>query len=82
MDKPFNTRMGWTTQIIRNGDTKQIQPYGPYLGGLITAHPVGYLVVGAMAFIALTRMPEARWFALGAIGLGVPLGIALWLRHR
>ncbi len=84
MEKPFNTRLGWTRRLARNSDPDptQVRPYGPYGGGLITAHPIGLLVVAAMGSIILWRLPEARWFFGGALALGALVGLVLRLRNR
>ena len=84
MERLFRTRLGWTRRLLRNSDPDpiQVRPYGPCGAGLYTAHPVGLLVVAALAFIVLWGLPEARWFFLGAVVLGILVGLALWLRHR
>lgn len=83
MNTPFRPQLGWTRRLLRNSDPdpSQIRPFGPYGAGLITAHPVGLLVVAAVVFIAL-ELPEARWFALAAVALGIVFGLMLWLRNR
>ncbi len=84
MDKPFKIRLGWTRRLARNSDTDptQVRPYGPYGVGLITAHPVGLLVVAAVVFVTLWHLPEARWFFGGALALGMLVGFLLRLRNR
>ncbi len=84
MEKPFKTRLGWTRRLARNSDPDptQVRPYGPYGGGLITSHPIGLLVVAAVAAVVLWRLPQARWFFGGALALGILVGFVLRLRHR
>ena len=84
MDRPFGTRLGRRREQSRDSgaDPDRVRPFGPYGAGLITAHPAGLLVVAAIAFIALWQLPEARWFILGSVPLGILVGLALWLRHR
>lgn len=84
MDKPLKIRMGWTRSLAGSSDLDptQVRPYGPYGGGLITAHPVGLLVVTAVVAVTLWQLPEARWFLGGALGLGILVGFALRLRNR
>lgn len=63
-------------------DPRQVVPFGVYGAGLITAHPVGLVVVLGMLFMALAALPEARLFFLAAIPAGVVCGLLLWFRHR
>jgi hypothetical protein len=84
MEEPFNTRLGWTRRLLHNSDPDltQVQPHGVYGVGIVTAHPVGLLIVAAMAIVGLWYLPQARWFFLGAAALGILFGIVLRLRHR
>ncbi|MGH9795052.1 MAG: hypothetical protein ACRD5G_09785 [Candidatus Acidiferrales bacterium] len=62
MEKPFNTRMGWTRKYRRNGDPEshQVIPYGVKGGGVITGHPAGILLVGAVLIVFLVGVPATR----------------------
>jgi len=86
MEKPFNTRLGFTRehQLHNSGpepNPNRVRPYGPY-GMLITGSAVGALIVAGVLLPVLTRVPPARWFFLAALGLGAIVGFILWLRHR
>jgi hypothetical protein len=86
MDKPFNTRLGFTRQHqLHNsgpeGDPNRVRPYGPR-GVLVTGSGAGILVVAAVVLIVLMRVPPARSFFLAALGIGAIVGFVLWLRHR
>lgn len=87
MDKPFNTRIGFTRRYrshdsVPGAESNQLRPYGPYGAGQITEHPVGFLVVAAVWFVVLYWLPPARLFLLCAAPLGALVGLILWLRHR
>jgi len=60
----------------------EVVPFGRYGAGLLTAHPVGLVVVFGILAIGLEAMPEARWFFAGALLAGGACGFVLWLRHR
>lgn len=53
-----------------------------YSADLMTAHPVGLVVVFGVLLLALIALPEARWFLGGVLLLGVTFGSLLWIRHR
>ena len=59
----------------------RVVPFGHGCVGLLTGHPVGLLVVAAVCFTAW-RVPEARWFTLFSVPVGVLVGLVLWLRNR
>jgi predicted lipid-binding transport protein (Tim44 family) len=63
-------------------DPATVRPYGLYGGGLLTGHPIGLLIAGALMLIALVKLPEARLFFAGSLILGTLIGFVLWLRHR
>jgi hypothetical protein len=85
MDKSSGTGLGraWKPSS-RNSmpDAPEVRPYGRYGGGLYTEHPVGLLVVAAVIILILWRVPEARWFFVGSVLLGVIFGLCLWLYRR
>lgn len=60
----------------------EVLPYGRYGGGLLTAHPIGLVIVVGLLFMGLVGMSEARWFFGGSMVLGGVIGFLLWLRHR
>ncbi len=59
----------------------RVLPFGHNGVGLLTGHPVGLLVVAAVCFSAW-RVPEARWFTLFSVSLGILVGLVLWFRNR
>jgi hypothetical protein len=63
-------------------DPREVIPFGRYGAGLLTAHPVGLVVVLGLLLLGLIGLPEARWFFAGALVLGGTFGLFLWLRHR
>ena len=63
-------------------DVTQVVPFGRGGAGLLTAHPVGLVVVIGLLVMGLTGLPEARWFFAGALLSGTVFGFSLWLRHR
>jgi hypothetical protein len=48
----------------------------------ITASWVGAVLSLGLGFMVYETLPETRLFILGALGLGVLIGLALWWRHR
>ncbi len=86
MDKPFNTRLGFTRQhqLHNSGpdaDPNRVRPYGPF-GMLVTGSAVGVLIVAGVLLPIFLRVPPARLFFLAALCLGAIVGLILWLRHR
>jgi len=63
-------------------DPAEVVPFGRYGAGLLTAHPVGLVVVLGLLLMGLAWLPEARWFFAGVLLLGGIWGLFLWLRHR
>lgn len=63
-------------------DDTEVVPFERYGVGVLTAHPVGLVVVFGLLVLALIGLPEARWFVAGVILLGTICGFFLWLRHR
>jgi len=63
-------------------DPTTVVPFGRSGAGLITAHPVGLVLVFGLLFMVLAELPEARLFFLAALPVGVVWGLLLWLRHR
>jgi hypothetical protein len=63
-------------------DPREVIPFGRYGAGLLTAHPVGLVVVLGLLLMGLAGLPGARWFFAGALVLGSIFGLLLWLRHR
>ncbi len=63
-------------------DPNEVVPFGRYGAGLLTAHPVGLVVVLGLFLMGLAELPEVRWFFAGALLLGGIFGFFLWLRHR
>jgi hypothetical protein len=59
-----------------------VRPQGTYGFGILTAHPVGLLVVAAVILIVVTGIPEARLFFAGSVALGALFGFSLWLYRR
>jgi hypothetical protein len=75
--------VGAPSRPVRDSDPDPIQaaPFGLSGVGLLTAHPVGLLVVVAVLLISWT-LPEARWFIACSLPLGLLVGLVLWLRGR
>ena len=63
-------------------DPREVIPFGRYGAGLLTAHPVGLVVVFGLLLMGLAGLPEARWFFAGALVLGGIFGLFLRLRRR
>jgi hypothetical protein len=61
-------------------DPTEIMP--TYSVDLMTAHPVGLVVVFGVFLMGLLELPEARWFFGGVLLLGVIFGFLSWIRHR
>jgi hypothetical protein len=53
-----------------------------YSADLMTAHPVGLVVVFGVLLMGLIELPEARWFFGGVLLLGIIFGFLSWIRHR
>ncbi len=83
MDKPFKriAELGVGESSESSLSPFQVVPFGFYGVGVFTEHPAGLLVVAAVCFIAWTQ-PEARWFSLFSLSLGVFVGLVMWLRNR
>ena len=60
----------------------EVMPFGRYGGGLLTAHPIGLVIVIGLLIVGFIGMPEARWFLTLAVPLGGICGLFLWLHHR
>jgi hypothetical protein len=63
-------------------DESTVRPQGSYGVGILTAHPVGLLVVAAVILIVVTGIPAARLFFAGSVAVGAVFGFILWLYHR
>jgi len=63
-------------------DQTTVRPQGSYGFGILTAHPVGLLVVAAVILIVVTGIPAARMFFVGSVAVGAIFGFCLWLYHR
>ena len=48
----------------------------------ITASWIGAVLSLGLGFMVYEALPETRLFILGALGLGVVIGLALWWKHR
>jgi len=60
----------------------EVMPFGRYGGGLLTAHPIGLVIVIGLFVVGFVGMPEARWFLTLALPLGGICGFFLWFHHR
>ena len=78
--RPFRTRLGWTRGRDRPllfGPDAQIE-----LRPLITGSRVGAILTVGLGLFLWIALPESQAFLLGALALGVLIGIALWFKHR
>lgn len=82
MHKPTSSRSRKAAPHTCDIDPNEVVPFGRYGAGLLTAHPVGLVVVFGLFLMGLAGLPEARWFFAGALLLGGIFGLFLWLRHR
>ena len=63
--------------IQGHGDRPEVQ-----MGTLwVTASWIGAVLSLRMGFMVYEALPEARIFLLGALGLGVVIGLVLWCKH-
>jgi hypothetical protein len=60
----------------------EVVPFGRYGAGLITAHPVGLVVVIGLLLMGLFGLPGASLFFVSALLVGGVWGLLLWIRHR
>ena len=86
MDKPFNTRLGFSRKEQRSfpipgTESEHLRPHGRYGMGLIGG-AAGSLVVVALMLTLFLRLPLSLLFFLPALFLGSIVGFILWLRHR
>jgi hypothetical protein len=80
--KPWTIRTGKYNSDESVLDQATVRPQGSYGFGILTAHPVGLLVVAAVILIVVTGIPEARLFFVGSVAVGAVFGLFLWLYHR
>jgi len=59
-----------------------VKPFGLYGVGAITEHPVGLLVILAVAILTFVTIPPAILFFFASGLVGALFGSFLWLRHR
>ena len=55
---------------------------GRYGGLTVPGTRAGAIVSGGLVVVAWIAIPLARPFILGTVGLGLVLGLLLWLKHR
>ena len=67
-------------KIRSDSNPTEIMP--TYSADLMTAHPVGLVVVFGVLLLGLMELPEARWFFGGVLLFGVIFGCLSWIRHR
>ncbi len=48
----------------------------------VTEHPVGAVLALGLGIYLWIALPEFRFFLVGAVALGVVIGLVLWLKHR
>ena len=63
-------------------DIDPVKPFGRYGVGVITEHPAGLLVIGAVILLTVETIPGALWFLTAALIAGTSFGFVLWLQHR
>jgi hypothetical protein len=63
-------------------DQTTVRPQGTYGVGILTAHPVGLVVVVGVILIVVSGIPAARLFFAGSVAVGVIFGLFLWFYHR
>lgn len=80
--KPWTSRTGKHNSAGPVLDQTTVRPQGSYGFGILTAHPVGLLVVAAVILIVVTGIPATRLFFVGSVAVGVIFGFCLWLYHR
>jgi hypothetical protein len=60
----------------------KVVPFGYYGGGLLTAHPIGLVIVIGLLVMGFVGLPAARWFFALAVPAGAICGFFMWLYHR
>jgi hypothetical protein len=55
---------------------------GRYGGLTVPGTRAGAIVSGGLVVLAWVAIPLARPFILGTVGLGLVVGLLLWLKHR
>jgi len=55
---------------------------GRYGGLTVPGTRAGAIVSGGLVVLAWIAIPLARPFILGTLGLGLVVGLLLWLKHR
>ena len=55
---------------------------GRYGGLTVPGTRAGAVVSGGLVVLAWIAIPIARPFILGTVGLGLIVGLLLWLKHR
>ena len=78
--RPEPLRRDWVRD--RTSTEVHIVPFGPYGGGQFTGHPIGLLIVIGFIAMAFVGVPEARWFFVISLALGLAFGFFLWLHHQ
>jgi hypothetical protein len=63
-------------------DPTEVVPFGRYGAGLITAHPVGLVVVIGLLLMGFFGLPGASLFFVSALLVGGAWGLLSWIRHR
>jgi len=49
---------------------------------IVTGSPAGAIIAVGLLVMGWVGLPEARPFLLGTVGLGIPLGLILYWKHR
>ena len=70
---------GKSTQKPMSGRPSYIGRYG---GLTVPGTRAGAIVSGGLVVLAWVAIPLARPFILGTVGLGLVVGLLLWLKHR